>query len=160
MQRKDVKTILAYRFGIPAMKKLFAEERAELEQEYDSLGSTPFCEVSHTSTTGRPTEQLVMRLEGSYVRDRLTVLSIRERILTMDEVEIQRCLDELNWEYKRLIILRHQEHSSWVRVAMKRGIPESTARVRYGRALERLGDLLDTVPMVDELLERAICARI
>ena len=31
MRRKDVKTVIAYYFGIPAMRVLLADERAELE---------------------------------------------------------------------------------------------------------------------------------
>ena len=34
MRRKDVKTVIAYYFGIPAMRVLLADERAELEYEY------------------------------------------------------------------------------------------------------------------------------
>jgi len=37
MRRKDVKTVIAYYFGIPAMRVLLADERAELEDEYNGL---------------------------------------------------------------------------------------------------------------------------
>ena len=37
MRRKDVKTVISYYFGIPAMRVLLADERAELEDEYDGL---------------------------------------------------------------------------------------------------------------------------
>ena len=37
MRRKDVKTIIAYYFEIPDMRKGFTAERARLESEYDGL---------------------------------------------------------------------------------------------------------------------------
>ena len=40
MRRKDVKTIIAYYFEIPAMRAVLAVERAELEDEYDGLRGT------------------------------------------------------------------------------------------------------------------------
>ena len=40
MRRKDVKTIIAYFYGIPAMRRMLADEQAELEDEYNGLRGT------------------------------------------------------------------------------------------------------------------------
>ena len=35
MRRKDVKTIIAYFYGIPAQRRLLDQKRVELEEEYN-----------------------------------------------------------------------------------------------------------------------------
>ena len=42
MRRKDVKTIIAYFYGIPAQRRLLDQERAELEAEYNGLRGTSY----------------------------------------------------------------------------------------------------------------------
>ena len=42
VRRKDVKTIIAYYFEIPDMRKGFTAERARLESEYDGLRGTSY----------------------------------------------------------------------------------------------------------------------
>ncbi len=64
MRRKDVKTVIAYYFGIPAMRVLLADERAELEDEYNGLHGTSVDGVPHSSTPGNPTETLAVRVDA------------------------------------------------------------------------------------------------
>ena len=52
MRRKDVKRIIAYYFGIPAMRAELAVERAELEDEYDGLRGTSY-EIGRASCRER-----------------------------------------------------------------------------------------------------------
>ena len=56
MRRKDVKTIIAYFYGIPAQRRLLDQERAELEAEYNGLRGTSYDGMPHSSTPGKPVE--------------------------------------------------------------------------------------------------------
>ena len=49
MRRKDVKRVIAYYFGIPAMRAELAVEREELEDEYDGLRGTAYDGAPHSS---------------------------------------------------------------------------------------------------------------
>lgn len=159
MQRKDVKTIIAYYFGIPAMRALFAEERAELEDEYNGLHGTSVDGAPHSSTPGNPTEALAVRVDARNVWDRLEEISVRDCVLVMDRAIIQGCLDVLKGEYKRLIFSRYRDKYSWARLEAYSGVPERTVRRWHDRAVDLLGMALEEVPMVDELLGRALRAR-
>lgn len=65
MRRKDVKTIIAYYFEIPDMQKGFTAERARLESEYDGLRGTSYDGIPHSSTPGKPTEELAAKMEAN-----------------------------------------------------------------------------------------------
>ena len=127
MRRKDVKTMIAYYFGIPAMRALLEDERTELEAEYN--------------------------------RNRLEEISVRDHVLIRDQEIIQDCLDVLKGEYKRLLFFKHRDKYSWAKIAAKNGVPERTAHWRYDKAVDRLGEALEEVPMVEELWARALRAR-
>ena len=68
MRRKDVKTIIAYFFGIPAQRRLLDQERAELEAEYNGLRGTSYDGMPHSSTPGKPVEELAERVDAGNVR--------------------------------------------------------------------------------------------
>ena len=53
MRRKDVKTIIAYFYGIPAMWQMLADEQAELEDEYNGLRGTSYDGMPHSWPSGR-----------------------------------------------------------------------------------------------------------
>ena len=72
---------------------------------------------------------------------------------------IRGALDAVNGKYKSVIIMRLIRGYSWTKISGKLGVPDSTARNWHGRAVERLGEVLEEVPMVDELAERATRAR-
>ena len=103
MRRKDVKTIIAYYFGIPAMRALLADERTELENEYNGLRGMSYDGAPHSSTPGMPTEELAARADARNVWNRLEEISVRDHVLLRDQEIIQDCLDVLKGEYKRLL---------------------------------------------------------
>lgn len=160
MRRKDVKTVIAYYFGIPAMRVLLADERAELEDEYNGLHGTSMDGAPHSSMPGKPTEALAVRVDARNVWNRLEEISVKDRVLVMDRDVIQGCLDAIKGEYKRLIFSKHKDRCSWARMAVQNGVPDRTIRRWYDKALDRLGEALEEVPMADELLLRASRARV
>ena len=160
MRRKDVKTIIAYYFGIPEMRVVLADERAELEDEYDSLHGTPYDGMPHSSMPGKPTETLALRVDARKVWNRLEEISVRDHVLAADWENIQGCLDALKGEYKRLIFSRYRDRCSWARLAVQNGVPDRTVRRWHDKAVDRLGEALEEVPMADELLGRASRARV
>lgn len=160
MRRKDVKRVIAYYFGIPAMRAELAVERAELEDEYDGLRGTSYDGAPHSSTPGKPTEELAARVDARNVWNRLEEIAVRDHVLIVDRENIQGCLNAINGEYTRLILCRYRDKYSWVKIGVKLGITERTAK-RWGeRALDRLGEALEEVSMPDEILSRASRARV
>ena len=160
MRRKDVKTIIAYFFGIPAQRCLLDQERAELEAEYNGLCGTSYDGMPHSSTPGKPVEELAERVDAGNVRGKLEAVAVRVHVLEADREKIQDCLNAINGEYTRLILCRYRDKYSWVKIGVKLGVTERTAK-RWGeRALDRLGEALEEVSMPDEILSRASRARI
>ncbi|MBD5098148.1 MAG: hypothetical protein HDT35_01090 [Clostridiales bacterium] len=159
MRRKDVKRVIAYYFGIPEMRALLADERAELEAEYNGLRGTSYDGTPHGSMPGKPTETLAVRVDARNVRNRLEEIAVRDHVLVVDRENIQGCLDVLKGEYKKLIVAKYRDRYSWVRIAVSNGVPDRTARWQHDKALDRLGEALEEVPMADELLGRASRAR-
>lgn len=70
--------MIAYYFGIPAMRKLLADERAELEDKYDGLRATSYDGMPHSSTSGKPTEALALQADVQNVWNRMEEISVRE----------------------------------------------------------------------------------
>ena len=93
------------------------------------------------------------------VKNRLQEISIQVEVLEGDAANIRGALDAVNGKYKSVIIMRLIRGYSWTKISGKLGVPDSTARNWHGRAVERLGEVLEDVPMVDELAERATRAR-
>lgn len=151
--------IFAYYFGIPAMRAELAVERAELEDEYDGLRGTSYDGAPHSSTPGKPTEELAARVDARNVWNRLEKIAVRDHVLIVDRENIRGCLDVLKGEYKKLIFAKYRDKYSWARIAASNGIPDRTARWQHDKALDRLGEALEEVPMADELLGRASRAR-
>lgn len=159
MRRRDVKTVIAYYFGIPAMRAALCVEREELEDEYNGLRGTSYDGVPHSSMPGKPVETLAVRADTRNVRNRLEEIEVRDHVLVTDREKIQGCLDVLKGEYKRLIFAKYRDRYSWARIATLNGVPDRTARWQHDKAVDRLGEALEEVPMMDELLGRASRAR-
>ena len=160
MRRKDVKTIIAYFYGIPAMWRMLADEQAELEDEYNGLRGTSYDGMPHSSMPGKPVEKLAERAVAGNVWGKLEAVAARVHVLETDREKIQDCMNAINGEYTRLILYRYRDKYSWVKIAVKMGITERTAK-RWGeRALDRLGEALEEVSMPDEILGRASRARV
>ena len=160
MRRKDVKTIIAYFYGIPAMWRMLADEQAELEDEYDGLRGTSYDGAPHSSTPGKPTEELAARVDARNVWNRLEEIAVRDHVLIVDRENIRGCLDVLKGEYKKLIFAKYRDKYSWVKIAVMLGVTERTAKRRGEKALDRLGEALEEVSMPDEILGRASRARV
>ena len=160
MRRNDVKKIIAYYYGIPAMRRLLDAERADLESEYDGLRGAPMDGMPHGSAPGKPTEALAERMDAMNVWNRLETIDVRAHVLSMDRDLICSCIDALNGEYKRLLVMRYRDGYSWVKMSVRTGKADKTVRRRHDKALERLGEALDEAPMIDEVLGRASRARV
>lgn len=160
MRKKQVETIITYYHEIPAMVRLLKEERAELEEEYNGLRGIPIDGLPHGSTPGNPTAALAEQLEEKSVWDRLQEIEIKIQVLSADKAIIRGCLDSMRGKYKKLISLRLLAGYSWARIAAEIGVPDTTARRWYRKAIERLGEALEEAPMVEEILGRASRARV
>ena len=160
MRRKDVKTIIAYFYGIPAMRRMLADEQAELEDEYNGLRGTSYDGMPHSSTPGKPVEKLAERAVAGNVWGKLEAVAVRLHVLEADREKIQDCMNAINSEYTRIIFYRYRDKYSWVKIAVMLGVTERTAKRRGEKALDRLGEALEEVSMPDEILGRASRARV
>lgn len=160
MRRTDVKMIIAYYCGIPAMRELLERERCELEDKYNGLRGTSTDTTPHSSTPGDPTEKLAEKVMKQNVWNRIEAITVRDHVLESDQQEIQDCLDMLKCEYKRLIFARYRDKYSWAKIGTGLDVPDRTVRRWHDKAVDRLGEALDEAPMMDELLDRASHARV
>ncbi len=160
MRRKDVKTIIAYYFEIPVMRKLLDRERRDLEREYRGLRGTPMDGMPHSSTPGKPTEELAAKAEEHNTWERIQEIDVKALVLQADETAIRGCIDALNGRYKKLLYMKYFRRYNWDKISASLGTPEITARRWNDKALDRLGEALEEVLMPDELLGRASRARV
>lgn len=156
---KPITDIVKYYGGIPEAIKLLKRERDALEDEYNGLGGLAMDGMPHSSAPGNPTEALAVRVIENGVKNRLQEIGVQVEVLEGDAANIRGALDAVNGKYKSVIIMRLIRGYSWTKISGKLGVPDSTARNWHGRAVERLGEVLEEVPMVDELAERATRAR-
>lgn len=159
MRREAVKQIVLYYKSIPGMLKSLRQERGELENEYNGMGGIAMDGMPHGSAPGKPTETLAERVIENGVEARLQEIAVKMAVLEGDSVTIRGCLDALNGKYKRVIFLRNINGYSWARLSAQMGVPDSTARYWHSKAMGRLSEALDDVPMPDELAGRASRAR-
>ncbi len=159
MEQKNVKTVIAYYRCIPEMSQWLKRERDNLEDRYNCLHGINLDGLPHGSVPGRPTEKQAEFLDEQGVGDRLREINVKISVLEMDREAIRGCFDCLRGEYKRLLFWRYFCKYSWGRIAAEMGVPNSTARNRHDKALERFGNALEDVPMSDEILIRAGLAR-
>lgn len=159
MRRETVKHIVLYYGEIQGTLKLLKQERDELEDEYNGIGGVAMDGMPHNSAPGKPTEALAARAIENGTAERLQEIAVKIAVLEGDAAIIRGCLDDLSGKYKRVIFLRDLHRYSWARLAAKMGVPDSTARNWHDKAVDRLGGMLDDVPMVDEIAARASRAR-
>lgn len=160
MRRKSVKTLILYYDGIPAMVKLLDQERQGLESEYSGLRGTSMDGMPHSSTPGKPTEELAEKAEANNTWGRIQEIGVKIQVLQADAAMIRGCVDALNGRYKTLLSMKYFRRYSWAKISTSLGTPEATARRWNDKAIDRLGELLDDTPMVEELLGRASRARV
>lgn len=159
MERKEINQILLYYAAIPGMLKLLRKEKEDLELEYSSVQAIAPNGGQHGSTPGSPTEKIALQVIENGVSDRLKEIEVKILVLARDAALIRGCMDGMNSEYKRLILMRYVHRYSWNKISARMGMPESTARSWYERAGEILFHELKFVPMADELCKRASRAR-
>ena len=159
MRRNGAESIVLYYRAIPGMKKLLRQEQQELESDYDSLRGTAYDGMPHGSTPGKPTEEQAVRMAEKGIYDRLQEISVRLAVLDADAATIRASLDAMSGKYKSLVYMKLLYRYSWGKISVRLGVPESTARYQLRMALDRLAEILDDVPMADELEGRASRAR-
>lgn len=86
-------------------------------------------------------------------------VAIKIQVLESDAEAIQSCIDLLNGKYKRIIRMRYLNKYSWAGVSIRTETSESTVRNWHDRAMDRLREALEEMPMADEILGRASRAR-
>ena len=160
MRRKQVKTIIGYYGGISGMVKLLNSERLDLEDEYNGLRGTSYDGMPHSSTPGKPTEELAVRMDAERTWARIQEIDVKKQVLQGDAAIIRDCLDALNSKYKSLVCMKYLNGYSWAKISVLLGVPDGTIRRWNDRAIERLGELLDEAPMAWEILGRASRARV
>ena len=160
MRDKNVKEIIRYYYEIPEMMRLLKAEQWEQETLYDTLKGTDTDGMPGGSGgPGKPVEAAVERLEALGVYERLQEIHVRLLVLEGDAAAVRGCLDGLSGKYKSILQMRHKCHHSWAGISVRMGAPDSTVRSWHDKAVVCLGEALDEVPMVEELLGRASRAR-
>lgn len=156
MQNGMIKSILAYYAEIPEMRRILKRERDNLEKDYNGLmRETAMDGMPHGQTVGDQTARLAECAIENGTKTRMQEIEVKLCVLEADAQAIRGCLDVLHGKYKRLIFMRDLHDYSWARISAEMDMPYSTVRRWYDKAVGRLGGLLDDLPMVDELEQRA-----
>ena len=87
-------------------------------------------------------------------------ISVKIQVLEMDAATICDCIDCLNGRYKRVVKMRYLGRHSWARISVRMGAPDSTVRDWHEKAIARLSEVLEEMPMSNEILSRASRARV
>lgn len=158
MQPQNVKKIISYYGEIPKMIKSLKLEKAELEDKYNLLRNA----MGGTSKNSAPANliETFVCLDDGDLGNKIQEVTVKIQVLYMDSMTIKNCLDSVRSTYKQIISMRCLRDYSWTRISAELNIPNSTARRRYNKVMERLGEALDEAPMIQELLKRASHARI
>lgn len=160
MREEEAKIIAIYYAAIPDMLKEFRRQKSDIEDEYyNGIRGINMDGMPHGSNPGRPTELFGVAAAENDAGKRLAEIETRIRVLERDREIIGDSIDALNGKYKKLLSLRYQHDYSWTKISFRMGKPDSSVRNWHDRALERLADALEDVPMVDEILLRASRAR-
>lgn len=159
MRKKNVKKIIQYYCGIPEMARLLKAEQREREGMYNTLKGTDTSGAAGGGGAGRPVEDTAARLDDLGVAERLEEIRVRLLVLEGDAAAVRGCLDGLSGKYKSILQMRYQHRYSWAKISVRQNAPDSTVRSWHDKAILCMGEALDEVPMVEELLARASRAR-
>lgn len=91
--------------------------------------------------------------------NRLLEITTKIRVLIADAEQVKEYLDMIDHKYKLLFMMRYLDKYSWVRISVELGVPNSTVRSWHTKAVKYLAELLDQMPMAEEVLHRALYAR-
>lgn len=160
MERHNAELIIKYYYAIPVMKRLLAEERRELEEECFGVRGVAMDGMPHAATPGRPVEAAAIAYEESGAAERCKEIAARIADLNDDAAKIRRSLDTLNGKYKRVVMLRYGSGYSWGGISARMTVPDSTCRLWSRKAVERFGKTFSEEEQAEEVLARAVRARV
>ena len=86
-------------------------------------------------------------------------ISVKIQVLEMDAAMFRDCIDCLSGRYKRIVKMRYLGRHSWAWISARVGAPESTVRGWHEKAIDRLSEAFEEIPMQNEILDRASRAR-
>lgn len=133
MNREQVKSILRYFYDIPTQIGLLQWEKTKYQKSNRALVPPASAQLDR--------------------------VQVKICVLNADAALVQTALDCLQARYQKLLTLRYAKHYTWSVLATQLSVSTKTVQRWYRKALERLGQILDDTPMVDELLLRAACAQ-
>lgn len=158
MREKNVKKVIRYYYEIPDMMRLLRQEQWEQENLYSPLKSVETNGMPGGGGPGDPTETAVIKLDELGVYERLQEIRVKLLVLQGDAAAVRGCMDGLSYKYKSILQWRYKCHYSWGSISVRMGTPDSTVRSWHDKAILCVGEALDEVPMVEELLRRALRA--
>lgn len=160
MERHNAELIIKYYYAIPAMKRLLAEERRDLEEECFGVRGVAMDGMPHSTAPGRPVEAAAIAYEDSGAAERCREIATRIDTMNADAAKIRCCFDAMNGKYKRVVMLRYGGGYSWGGISARMGVPDSTCRLWNRKALERFGKAFLEEPLAKEIIARASHARV
>lgn len=159
MRACDAKVILRYLGDIKGQLRAVNRELNELEGDYDGRGSINYDGMPHGSAPGDNTAQLAVKMAESGAKRRMEVLLARREELQGDAGMIRMQTDRLRAVYKTVLFEHYVYNHSWVKTSIRIRQSEATAKRKGYEGLQRLAELLEELPMAEELLARARVAR-
>ena len=143
MRFVDVKRIALYYKAIPGMLHLLRQERAELEEEYNGLGSTAADGTPHGSSPGKPTEELGLRALENGIRIYVHVSDLESiGVDTPADLDGLRCrLDETDAAILELFDRRQRLSAAIGAYKSAHGLPVRD-KAREAEVLRTRGDML------------------
>jgi len=160
MMQGDTVTVLEYYGEIPRKMRAIRREALELGDSYNVLRGATLDGMPYSRTPGDSTAAVAVRAAADGTKERLRELEARRIVLKGDGERIREQLDRLKNVYKTILICRYVNGHKWRQVAWKVGYSEVQAKRLARRAVERLGELMDDMPMAEEILSRARDARV
>lgn len=161
MERRQAKIIMEYYSGISDMIYLLQVERSNLENlYYNALGAAAADGMPHSGEPGKPAERMAINAADHGAADRLREIAKRLAILAEDTTKIRQCIDAVCGKYNQILSMRYLHRDSWGRIAAYMAAPDSTVRLWHDKALVALGAALNDEPKINEILSRALRARV
>lgn len=164
MQASETILILRYLGKIPDTIKLLDREIACMDEQYNPVKSASLSGMPKAGGANDSTARLGEKMALQGTGRRIAECKVQTAVLRADETAIRSQLDRLDYRYKivlegRYIHAGQNERESWRKIAGRTHWSEATARRKERFALVRLGEMLDGVPMIEEVLARALDAR-
>lgn len=160
MRRSESRMVVEYYYSIRKMRAILEKERRELEGEYNGLRGTSCGEMrGGGGNMHRTTEDMADKVDFLRVGVRMKEIDVKICVLNADSDKIRGCMDGLNGSYQKILDLRYRMGCSWAGVAGRMSTTERSAKRWAERALERIAEAMEDVPMIEELVGRATRAR-